>query len=231
MASSSAASSASLGRGGGYRQRAARAAQLHQAEHPPRQSKLARKLLDRWSWGLLSAPMVQELASCAVEDGAQGEDLLVLSKLGSQGRYPNKCHKELMDKLRPTSITDVLGKISVFYMYGKMVKQINQEILLPHELFAQLYAKHKDQFMVSMCGGSQGNIEQYWEAMKDHPALPGHPLLLRRDYKKFAIPVAIHGDAVEVSGVGKAWSKSLEVYSWSSMLGKGPYFTHQLLDL
>eukprot|EP00969_Alexandrium_andersonii_P195699 8645728-Alexandrium_andersonii.AAC.1 len=35
------------------------------------------------------------------------------------------------------------------------------------------------------------------------------------------IPLALHGDGVPVSGVGKAWSKSLDVYSWCSLLGKG----------
>eukprot|EP00972_Heterocapsa_arctica_P013239 1945042-Heterocapsa_arctica.AAC.1 len=31
----------------------------------------------------------------------------------------------------------------------------------------------------------------------------------------------MHGDGVPVTGVGKSWSKSLDVFSWSSMLGAG----------
>jgi len=57
--------------------------------------------------------------------------------------------------------------------------------------------------------------------MSDHPALPGHDLLSRVDYKIRCIPIALHGDGVAVSGVQRSWSKTADIISWTSMLGVG----------
>ena len=57
--------------------------------------------------------------------------------------------------------------------------------------------------------------------MAANPNLVGHPVAARADYSSKCIPIALHGDGVPVTGVGKAWSKSVEIYSWSSCLSGG----------
>ena len=56
----------------------------------------------------------------------------------------------------------------------------------------------------------------------DHPACQGHPVREMEDHTKHCIPIMIHGDGVPVAGLGKAWSKSAEIISWSSLLAHGP---------
>ena len=57
--------------------------------------------------------------------------------------------------------------------------------------------------------------------MKDHPALSATPLAKRRDFKTKCVPISLHSDGVPVSGIGRAWSRSVSVYSWQSMIGRG----------
>ena len=49
-------------------------------------------------------------------------------------------------------------------------------------------------------------------------AVPARP-----DMREKCIPLAIHGDGTPVTGVGKAWSKQYDVWSWCSLLGQLEY--------
>ena len=48
-----------------------------------------------------------------------------------------------------------------------------------------------------------------------------HPVRLRPDHKSMCIPIGIHGDGVQVVGVGRTWSKGVEAFSWTSLLALG----------
>ena len=48
-----------------------------------------------------------------------------------------------------------------------------------------------------------------------------HPVLYRKDWKRRAIPLVLHGDGVPLTGIGKSWSKLVDVFSVSSLLGRG----------
>ena len=49
------------------------------------------------------------------------------------------------------------------------------------------------------------------------------PVLARPGYEELCIPVKIHGDATPATGLGKSWSKMVEVFSVCSLLtGGGP---------
>eukprot|EP00969_Alexandrium_andersonii_P026193 1143234-Alexandrium_andersonii.AAC.1 len=67
------ASASSIG-GGGYRQKAARAREVA-AQEPAKRSSLTRFLLEKWAWGDISAPLLQQIAAHAVSDGASGPEL------------------------------------------------------------------------------------------------------------------------------------------------------------
>ena len=65
-------------------------------------------------------------------------------------------------------------------------------------------------------------LSMFWAAMQHHPQLAGHPLLQRDEYEKLAAPLGIHGDGVPVIGIGKGWTRMMTMFSWSSLLAKGP---------
>ena len=75
-----------------------------------------------------------------------------------------------------------------------------------------------------MCPSNEA-CASFWEKIGDHPLLEGHPVHARRDlpcdWRRLAVPFSIHGDGVPCVGVGKTWSKSMELLSWASCLVKG----------
>ena len=78
---------------------------------------------------------------------------------------------------------------------------------------------------------SKESLHDFWEAMRGTKLLEGHPVLThpceaapaarRGTFRDWAVPLSLHVDGVPVTGVGKAWSKTLDVYSWCSLLAKG----------
>ena len=58
--------------------------------------------------------------------------------------------------------------------------------------------------------------------MDKHASYASHPVKDRATHKQKCLPLSLHGDGVAVSGVAKSWAKSLEAYTWNSLLGKGP---------
>ena len=65
--------------------------------------------------------------------------------------------------------------------------------------------------------------------MEDNPQLTDHPVLYRTDWKRRAIPLVLHGDGVPLTGVGKSGSKLMDVFSVSSLLGRGSTRTKMFL--
>ena len=67
----------------------------------PNPSSLATRLLHLWGSGLLSATMIRELASLAMEDGASHPELIKLAESGNWGAQPGNIHKQVMKKFVP----------------------------------------------------------------------------------------------------------------------------------
>lgn len=204
----------------GYKQKLAWAASRAAEQTPP--SSLARVLLTKWAWGDISTPMLQQIAQAAVQDGASHVELVKLAKLGHSGQYPGNMHAELARKLAKSHVAECLRDVRVHLKsLGQGVLSATHSVLLPHELFAAMYREHHDKFVEHLLGGADENIGLFWDAMSDHPCYVQHPLRKRQDHCTTCIPISVHGDGVTISGVGRSWSKSVDVYSWSSMLGHG----------
>ena len=216
---------------GGYKQKAKWDDQDKATSSTHSKSALAECLLHSWAWGSMSAPMVQRIASCAKADGAKHADLDKLASLGSAGAHPKNCNSELLTKLSPTPIRSTLRLMDVYIKKPPhSIMKLQHYVRWPHELFACLYQNHRDIFLESFLGGKEKNISEFWKAMADHPSYSSHPLKERADHQTRCIPFALHGDGVPVAGVGKAWSKSVEALSMSSMIGRGPtIMTHFLI--
>ena len=74
-------------------------------------SSLAEFLVRQWAWGLMSPQLVQTIALKARNDLEQARlqdrsfrDLDRLASLGSEGRHPNNCHKQLVATLGPSQM-------------------------------------------------------------------------------------------------------------------------------
>jgi hypothetical protein len=202
----------------GIRQREAHAAQALQP------SKLASLLMRHRQWGMITAIFAQEIAHAAWQDGADHPDLKRISKIANYGEAPDNASRDF-EKLVPVSqLSCVLCSFTSYLKQSFLSTtsmQVTQSMVLPHMLFAQLYARHKPAFLENVLGGSADRISEFWDAVKLSPTSLQHRVRSRADYTTRAIPLTLHGDGVPVAGVGKAWSRSAETYSWSSIIGRG----------
>ena len=69
----------------------------------PQASDLANLLVDKWSWGYISTPLLQAIALAAKTDfesvGATPPgDLVALSTIGSSGNHPQHMHRDLVHR-------------------------------------------------------------------------------------------------------------------------------------
>lgn len=209
---------------GGVRQRMRwhEAEQEHRSE-PSSSHNLYSLLISKWSWGVFSAPLVQELADAAVRDGCEDPALKSLASIGSGGRFPGNCHRDILNIVPPTHAHKALSKFQVSIAqrpHGFL--EVEHSLLLPHELFHIIYTHHPETFASGILGGGSDTVELFWHSMSDHPGYTEHPVKGRPEHKRKAVPIALHGDGVPVSGVGKSWSKSMDAYSWTSLLSRGP---------
>ena len=143
-----------------------------------------------------------------------------MSSIGGRGQHKGNMHRDLLvlvDCKVPTPM-----KVTMPFV-GKTPGSwidLPQEVFLPHELFAHLWDTNKQAFQ-ELLSGPAGQVQQFWKAMTHNPQLQGHPLLHEQHYQDNFIPIALHGDGVPITGVGKSWSKSCDIFSWTSLLGGG----------
>ena len=69
--------------------------------------------------------------------------------------------------------------------------------------------------------GVAGTLEEFWDAISSSgsPLFADHPVR-HKDLRR-AVPISLHADGVPTVAVGKAWGKSLDVFSWNSLVGAG----------
>lgn len=196
-----------------------------QAPPKARQEKsfLAEKLISLWAHGLLSAAGVQEIAHCALQDGASKEFLQVLAKTGNWGARPNNCQRDLyVHVLKDLKLPEPFRfTTQVKEAVSQEVGEQSMDILLPHEMFSGLQGyKIFDQMF------DAANLEKFWtEALaRGDDRLKDHPSCLAKDWKQSTFPLFLHGDGVEYQT-----RDSLMVFSWGNALQKawGPSALHK----
>ena len=133
---------------GGARQKTKWASEI--ANKGAKPSALAEFLISQWSWGHISTPFMQKVAEAAAADGLQHPEIERLSSLGSHGRHPNNAHRDLMTHLVKPPIHEAIGNITLLQKYNLSFVSTSQSILLPHELFASMYANHRDKFFITV---------------------------------------------------------------------------------
>ena len=197
---------------GGHRQREQWAREEEDSTVLAPESNLLILLVSLWSWGSLSAPMLQKICMAAQQDGHPHPDVARAAKLGKSCEFPRNCHRDLVNMLNLPPISQSLSKIWLPQKVSAVAKEwIEQTILLPHSLFACLFKYHKKAFLIRMLGGSAGNVKKFWDSMRQHPAIDNHPMKDKDNWETTTVPITLHGDGMPVSGVGKTWSKAVEV--------------------
>ena len=231
------AGSTSGNRGGGKRQRIARAQLANPVTECILQSCLAVELFLKFAWGVYTPQTVQELASCACKDIDQLlssvaltqyashiadkfdlGDLRLLSKIGNAGKQIQNCHRDIMKIVsdrpalpRPVSIPVPLkGYTGLQSTY----------MMLPHEFVASLYTDYYNAFKKILCPSSE-KCAEFWMHAKNHPCMKNHPIKEVDGWESFCIPLSLHGDGTPVTGRGKSWCKSLTIFSMASILVGG----------
>ena len=216
---------------------------------PDIDSRLAFTLICRWCWGLLSAPDVQRYASDAVQDQEHLLSSLRISKdnvskslkrlagLGSGGKYEQNIKNELLRYIGEPLLKFV--KFIVPLVRDKSgdeaappTKEIDFPIMLPHEVFSFLYHECPEIFANMFLGGEDRSyLASFWRELVDRadPRLHNHPMRAIDDWEYNNVPLKTHGDAVPCLAVGKANTKSFDVYSMIGVLSKGTMLLRKIV--
>ena len=206
---------------GGYKQRQA------QAEAAKPGSALAQALLTEWVWGRVPTDVVQKLGQAALQDlTASGvhqaghgskivADLQSLASVGASGSKPGNYYRDLSQKLTSTCWPEPY-KVSVPMLQGEGYVWKQFGLLLPHEVFAHIFLHYRSTWERCLCPGEH-EADEFWRVQHDNPQFRHHPLF-RDGLPKKAIPLTLHGDGIPTTAVGKTWSKSTDVVSWTSLL-------------
>ena len=97
-------------------------------------------------------------------------------------------------------------------------------MIYPHALFAKLFATNREEFGKRFFGGAVQTLRAFWDSQADHPSYDGHPLQDHEfAHKDKACPLFIHGDDVASIGMGKIWSKAINVLSFGGLLSHGSF--------
>ena len=178
---------------------------------------------------MYSAVQVQKIAHCAFKDLQASEDddvvfpdMRLVAKCGSWGRNTPNIHRDL-GNVTQTPLQEYVDTVPLPVKGSGVTggwRTAFQDMLLPHEMFAAIFKHYPEQFRQRILPDTT-RLHEFWDEMQSHPQMLGHPVQERTDYKNKCIPISLHGDGVPVAGVGKAWHKSMDAWSWCSLLGTG----------
>jgi len=187
----------------------------------PRESVLVKLLLHSWSWGFISLVFLQKICMAAVLDfeavgAAPPRDLVAFASIGGSGSFPANMRRDVNDILPEI----FLGRPADIYMPLRSAKGVvinrMQSIIFPHVLFANIYTYYKEAWSSKVLP-STDSLRGFWDAMTGHPLID---IVRTREggFRDNLVPLALHGDDVPVTGVGKSWQKLITVFSWYVLL-------------
>ena len=210
----------------GFQQRVRLATELEDTVDR-RDSSLANLLIEQWSWGQLSTPQIQRIAAAAKADFEAGghtvpDQIENISAIGSHGRHTGHLFRDLTKyKIKQPILASARVDYTMWIRkIGFRTKQSPISIVLPHALFSLLYHSNRQAFG-NMLLGSTNEISKFWDEVASTQKYQHHPVRRRKDHKRLCIPLGLHGDGVAVTGINRSWQKSVDAYSWSSLLASG----------
>jgi hypothetical protein len=219
-------------RGGRAQKRNAVAMETEEAERAGRgpmtdesHSPLWLALMNKWAWGTLSAPAVQELAQAAVFSGCDRPDVKELADLGARGEQAGNIHRDLL-RLYVKGTASPTAYVAQVPMHvrddvsGEMtIETLECHMLLPHDWMASLDSAD--------CGREAYGVDglrEFWQnANPQDPRFVGNPFTSVRDKSKF-VPWLVHGDAAQFQA-----RDSLLIISMRSLLTRQPVMKSQFM--
>ena len=197
--------------------------------HRQIKSQLASLLIDLWSWGHVSASLVQKIAQAAVQDGQRFtadfkiNEWEILASLGNSGLSAQNVSRDLIRKLPPAlcSLSDNTVAVKVAVSKGVCrLARVNIPFLHPSSLRRSAF-QSSHVWRQCICE-NEDMIEQFWSQCGHHPALAQHKVKGIENYRRRAIPVVLHGDGASVTQVIGSASKSCLFLSWRSLSSQTP---------
>ena len=205
---------------GGHVQRSGANAAIDMAVHRPH-SALATFLLVGYLMGSVSLPFAVQCAALAYTETPGHPDLKRVSELGSAGACANNYARDLFHRMATFPCDAALCSLRVpAKIYGS-VRWVDMDMIYPHAMFAKLFEFFPREFKRRMFNDNPCCIKAFWDAHVDHPSYADHPMLSHEFGRDMGVPLFTHGDDVGAVGVGKTWSRAIDVLSWGSLVGGG----------
>ena len=157
-------------------------------------SYLARLLISMWSFGFISAVMVQRLAEAATKDGMTHPDVVKLAKLGCDGKYLGNCRRDLLSKFLPRFKLPKPLNVGLT-LISKHGPVDGTALFLPPTLLIGLIWKFYRKAFETLFGE---NPKAFWDAVPvDDPKLIRLQEVLGDsdpDWKSHMFPLLLHAD-------------------------------------
>lgn len=172
-------------------------------------SPLGLNLLDKWSWGKLSAPGLQEIAQAAVQSGCSKPDVMFMASLGSHGAYQNNVQRDLMRTYcSHLSTPEPLGfkvPLKLRKPDGSTAVELSDfSVACPHDWLCSLDRHDR---LDSIWGANK--IEEFWASqLPGDPKLFDNPMTSVPHWERLFLPMLLHGDAAAFTSAGSLLQQS-----------------------
>ena len=205
------------GRGGALQQHA------HASRTGQSGSVLASRLVELWSWGAISAPILQWLSEGALVDLDSPQqarvDIERLAGIGAEGEWAGNTRRDLLTVLSPEISLPSALTIRVPYVHkadrSNEVRFTDASVMMPNEVFDALHRAYPAFFRRFLADG----LRDFWSKINraNDPVAHGHPVFDAAEYESRAVPLQILGDKVRYTEEGD----SIHCLAWTPLHSAG----------
>lgn len=185
-------------------------------------------------WGHISPQMLNKTMRLFKEDldahasnQLDVDGIAGLASMGSHGEHANNIWRDFKAWLPKPQLPSLYSVMMPFKhsVLGLMYRPT--KMLLPHELFAAIYAHFPKMFTECLYPSAQV-CTKFWNSVRGGVQFACHEVRHMGNLSK-VIPLRLHGDGTPASGVGKSWGKLVDIFSLSSMLVFGSSQLHNFM--
>ena len=192
---------------------------------------LASRLVELWSWGAISSPILQWLADGSEQDldilcCAGGSPLLKkLASVGSDGEWAANTRRDLLTVLCPR--IDIAAPLSIRVPYCQNKRSCatiafcDAAVFMPNEIFETLYQGYREFFFHFLAKG----CSDFWSSIKAGDPVAANYRKLDTSCSASCVPLSIWGDKVRYTEDGA----SLHVLCWSPLHSAGSQWQRYFL--
>ena len=191
-------------------------------------SKSSDRMLGKVCDGRMQVTEAQAMAADIQKDYGPGVAAVdALASLGSQGKNPGNCYRDLMRWAQQLGISLDVGVVSTpvrnLRDHGEIM--VDHHVLYPHEVFSACWSFNPKAFEYIFLGpGAIPELVDYWKMQETQPWVPSHPGWEHGGTYENCIPIGIHGD----KGAHIRKDKIL-VLSWNSVMTRAPTIWSKIL--